>query len=812
MKAFKVRAEAEEFSKNGKLSVNINVEGLKSPSSLPIPAEKSLHRSLSPQELVAFRKEIEQNNLSIVYQMIMENPRYLVSVANTPTILKVGPRYNALHVAVLSKNVNMCKLILHTIELPAFIQLLHLPGQTEQNVIETSLILLESYLNMPDKSRRETPLHFAAQYGLKDIVALLISYNLCKATINKDGFLPKDVICKRCDGASEALKQEIAVLLEDRFFVPVYRSLDESEPAVVGEPFTGNTLSIKENEHKSEKGLTPEKKIAAIAGPMDKEHAKVFQKRWKTPPRIQVRSPSQSTPISFVSPVKPVTKSCVNNNYSSTPIAFHPVRKLFTDNDMNEDHNGNEPVNKKVKTASCDIPSSSNTCTQNGSNQLNHNFTEYREHNTDVSLLDSPVDYKEARALYDSPAITERLVRATDPYKGIERVGRDLAKQHKVGWREYWKFLDTMVDLTSPEGLSLMELYLQKKESHTAEPKLPTSPANDSISAICASLNTLHLNQEPTTPRSKPLDAFKHLYGSSPDREPIRSPLNNNIITNPTLSIEKALQVYAKRACSHIARNLTTINDAIAYELKKLNSVVISFVGDYRFLDVDFKKTHSRYATLIKWYITSQEHPNGINKQEMMQAVKQLNDQKVIPNLNAEVLCIVKYLNASNSLSSNPELISIEADCIQAWASEKACDCSYVMPIEHGHVKARRKIRQFRLNLMHSYLTNGAGDAVEDSQKKITNENPWKARNAVMDHDSDDEFEAIISSDDEEFYVSYKTYSNYLTGILGTFSEHCLAFSGRSPNIPSRIVSERLKKAPGYFQGDSVKKLQRDLR
>lgn len=758
-KAFKTRAEAEEFSKNGKLAVSINMEGLKSPSSLPIPAEKSLHRSLSPQELCAFRKEIEQNNLSTVYQMIMDNPRYLVSVANTPTILKNGPRYNALHVAVLSKNLNMCKLILQTIELPAFIQLLHMPGQTEQNVMETGLILLESYLNMPDKSRRETPLHYAAQYGLKDIVELLITYNLCKMTHNKDGLLPKEVICNRCDPpASDALKKTIADLLEERFFVPVYRSHDESEPPIIGEPFTGNKTQANETGNKN--GLSPERRIAALAGPMDKDQARAFQKRWKTPPRLQVtnmvRSPGHSTPFSDTSPLKVKNHSFINNNLSSTPVsASISSRRLFADDDIDEDdHNGNPPSQQSKSEPNTPTPSSTKQqpVTRNCLESMNRIFTEYREDNVDDSLIDTslPFGYQceetgawyEPHKVFASPAFKERTVRTTDPYKGLERVGRDLAKQHKIGWREYWKFLDAMVDLSSSEGLALLESHLEKRENSTAAIQRLYSPANDSISAICASLNTLNLNKDATTPRSKPLDAFKHLYGSSPDRDSFKAPHSN--ITNPTLSIEKALRVYAKRACAHIVRNLNTISDAISFELKKLNSVVISFVGDTRFLAVDFKKTHSRYATLIKWHIANQEHPDGITSKQILNAVKKISGQKLMQNLDEEVRCIVEYLGtgATDNLL-NPEMISSEADCINAWNKEKACSCLYVMPKERGNVKARRKIREFRLNLMHSYASN---DAAPD--------NIWNARNIAATYDSDDDFKETNNSDDEQYFVS----------------------------------------------------------
>lgn len=55
------------------------------------------------------------------------------------------------------------------------------------------------------------------------------------------------------------------------------------------------------------------------------------------------------------------------------------------------------------------------------------------------------------------------LFRLQDTEKGLERVGRDLAKQFHVGWKEYWPFLDTFADLTTDEGLKMLEDYISKQ-------------------------------------------------------------------------------------------------------------------------------------------------------------------------------------------------------------------------------------------------------------------------------------------------------------------------------------------------------------
>ncbi|KAG9261570.1 ankyrin repeat and LEM domain-containing protein 2 [Astyanax mexicanus] len=52
----------------------------------------------------------------------------------------------------------------------------------------------------------------------------------------------------------------------------------------------------------------------------------------------------------------------------------------------------------------------------------------------------------------------------SDPDRGAERVGRDLARELGHPWAEYWDFLDSFVDLASAEGLRRLEEYLSKKE------------------------------------------------------------------------------------------------------------------------------------------------------------------------------------------------------------------------------------------------------------------------------------------------------------------------------------------------------------
>ncbi|XP_063820775.1 ankyrin repeat and LEM domain-containing protein 2 isoform X2 [Pseudophryne corroboree] len=56
-------------------------------------------------------------------------------------------------------------------------------------------------------------------------------------------------------------------------------------------------------------------------------------------------------------------------------------------------------------------------------------------------------------------------VRKTDPERGEERVGRELARELDVPWVEFWEFLGCFANLSSQEGLGKLEDYLSKRET-----------------------------------------------------------------------------------------------------------------------------------------------------------------------------------------------------------------------------------------------------------------------------------------------------------------------------------------------------------
>ncbi|XP_056648999.1 ankyrin repeat and LEM domain-containing protein 2 homolog isoform X1 [Diorhabda sublineata] len=286
-KAFHFYHEAVEFALNGSefpnnnASLNTSSNNKTTDSANNVGEKSSPFKGPKPQELVELRKHIENGYFKVVKDTIWQNPRYLVSSGDTPAILQEGPRYNALHVAAKSKNAEITELILNTISNPEFVKLLN--GDDNQlNAEYRTAVLLDLYLNTPNKGLNETPLHFASKHGAVEVVEILVSYPQCDKTLkNKFQKTAAQIICERADGENvSAVKKAIETLLQESYYVPVLRAEDECMPPLIGEPFSPSSPPMINSDP-----LSPRLEIHAYAGPMDKKEAQHFRKVWKTPPR-----------------------------------------------------------------------------------------------------------------------------------------------------------------------------------------------------------------------------------------------------------------------------------------------------------------------------------------------------------------------------------------------------------------------------------------------------------------------------------------------------------------------------------------------
>ena len=78
-----------------------------------------------------------------------------------------------------------------------------------------------------------------------------------------------------------------------------------------------------------------------------------------------------------------------------------------------------------------------------------------------VQALLGPLSPQEAsRVRNEWKANTPRALKLTDPAKGLERQGRKVARSLNTSQFEYWDFLDSYCDLSSAEGLQLLDNHL----------------------------------------------------------------------------------------------------------------------------------------------------------------------------------------------------------------------------------------------------------------------------------------------------------------------------------------------------------------
>lgn len=102
------------------------------------------------------------------------------------------------------------------------------------------------------------------------------------------------MVCFRVDGASPTTVKAIKSMLQERFYVPVMRTIDNSAPPVIGEPFSPTQPPVSSHailsaywlimlqkyllllfQTKIMDLLSPEMEIKALAGPMNKDQADV---------------------------------------------------------------------------------------------------------------------------------------------------------------------------------------------------------------------------------------------------------------------------------------------------------------------------------------------------------------------------------------------------------------------------------------------------------------------------------------------------------------------------------------------------------
>lgn len=83
--------------------------------------------------------------------------------------------------------------ILKTISSKSFTEFLY-GGAGDSSYLVRPEVMVDMYLNTPDKVLNETPLHFAAKFGSLEVIQVFIQYPQLQLSVkNKYGQTPKDV-------------------------------------------------------------------------------------------------------------------------------------------------------------------------------------------------------------------------------------------------------------------------------------------------------------------------------------------------------------------------------------------------------------------------------------------------------------------------------------------------------------------------------------------------------------------------------------------------------------------------------------------
>ncbi|KAH8387374.1 hypothetical protein KR093_006660, partial [Drosophila rubida] len=702
---------------------NSNSSSSNNSSTSSLNAERQPFRAPTKQELVEFRKQIEAGNYERVKRTVWDNPRYLISSGDTPTSLKEGYRYNAMHICAQGNQARIAELILKIISDRDFTQLYAGKKSSGEMCAALNENLLDYYLNMPDKGRGETPLHFAVKNGHIAVVEVLTAYPQCKSLKNTEGMYPKDVssnavgsfvvfcllyarismqiICQRAHSASPETYKKLELLLSEPHYVPVMRAIHNDLPPHIGQPFTPNDPPLLQYKTDESDRLNVDLTISALAGPMPREQAFNFFRRWKTPPRLgsNVISPLAGSP--YISPMKTPNKSLFNRSSDQMSTGRRVLFSPTTPNkSLTSEPNGNHSKQPPTTAASQQQQhdeleqhienNNNNDCAFKGSpsgkvapkpkllynmstpmRQMRQDlFLEYRGSNSSLRLDDSLIGGGSDFSLNVSnlnDSFRERHIKNSDIEKGLEVVGRQLARQEQLEWREYWDFLDTFIDIASINGLGRLESYFAAQ--------VELAQKTDQIWSLSQMQHCLDFIAD----RVKPGGGSGSGSGSIATAGGVSSGAITQVMT-PYTCVEKSLQVFAKRITKTLINNISnmvSINDTLLSELKRLKSLIVSFKDDSRFITVDFSKVHSRIAHLVASYIAhSMEDSASLHYQlmQMLRKLLQLNGDRR-EHLHCVCASMLQTLKQAPPTVQLPDVLKTEELCSAAWQLEQCCAC-----------------------------------------------------------------------------------------------------------------------------------------
>lgn len=397
-----------------------------------------------------------------------------------------------------------------------------------------------------------------------------------------------------------------------------------------------------------------------------------------------------------------------------------------------------------------------------------------------MTYLDESGSTYDSSNIFNSPSFKEKHIRLTDINKGLEKIGRELAQENKVGWKEYWDFLERYVEIRSEDGLTCFENYLKRKERAEKTKEPVTSPnlspsrkeLNDScgIGAICAGFYSMDLNDEISDKSNRitkngltsPSTSISRLSLLSDFSQASQvNSLMNSTLTIPYVCIEQNFRAFAKRLASLLESE--TVQDQYSYEkmmlqeINRLNTSINNYKRDPRFNVINFQKVHARYSFLLVWYLKK----NNIdvkylrNTKPLISKVYSLATQYATPNSFAphkeaskfHAVCVSQFISEFIEREDkifNPENVETETACVDAWNGPDIHECMCQFGPIPSSSKHRREIRKKLLS---------------ESSSRISVQDLWTPRK-IQSYDEDEDTFVSCSSDSDSDSDGYFTPLN----------------------------------------------------
>jgi hypothetical protein len=273
------------------------------------------------------------------------------------------------------------------------------PNDSQESRAKRQEYLLDLYLNMPKKGDFDTPLHQAAKWGHWEVVKLLVEFSSCDT--------------KRLNRENQT-------------------------PAQV----SCSRMSKPDADFKKKIiDLLSDRVYIPVYRAIDQSLPGFIGEPWSpsnsdnilasSPSRNSLRPPSLNP---MWSPMSPRTRaSPFKNTFGDSPLIVSTVIKNLDSSFINLEHSlENSPIRSPISFQAFMGPL-------------------------------SPIDADKVKNEWKKNSPSTKLMRLTDPDKGLERQGRQLAKKFGTNLVEYWSFLDAYCDLSTSEGLQMLECHLQNK-------------------------------------------------------------------------------------------------------------------------------------------------------------------------------------------------------------------------------------------------------------------------------------------------------------------------------------------------------------